>query len=200
MKLFNTEEPSKNHLPYDGTVNYYGVICKEPQLYFEKLLHGIEWKNDQAIIFGRHIETKRKVAWYGDRSFEYSYSNIQKIALPWTEDLIVLKSLVESHSGETFNSCLLNLYHNGSEGMAWHSDGEKDLKKHGAIASLTFGAERKFSFKHKSTKEKIDLFLESGSLLIMKDQTQDHWLHRLPPTKTVHGSRINLTFRTIENM
>lgn len=200
MKLFNNEVPSKNHLPYDGTVNYYGVICDEPQLYFEKLLHGIEWKNDQAIIFGRHIETKRKVAWYGDRSFEYSYSNIQKIALPWTEDLLVLKSLVESRSGETFNSCLLNLYHNGSEGMAWHSDGEKDLKKHGAIASLTFGAERKFSFKHKSTKEKIDLFLENGSLLIMKDQTQDHWLHRLPPTKTVHGSRINLTFRTIENM
>ena len=177
MKLFNTADHSKNLLPYDGCVNYYGIVCDSEKGYFEKLMHGIEWKNDQAVIFGRHIETKRKVAWYGDKRFEYSYSNILKIAQP----------------------CLLNLYHNGSEGMAWHSDGEKDLKKHGVIASLTFGAERKFSFKHKNSKEKIDIFLEDGSLLIMKDQTQDHWLHRLPPTKTIHGARINLTFRTIEN-
>ncbi|WP_185216078.1 alpha-ketoglutarate-dependent dioxygenase AlkB family protein [Sphingobacterium mizutaii] len=198
MKLFNTANPSKNLLPYDGTVYYYGRICDPDKGYYEKLLHGISWKNDQAVIFGRHIETKRKVSWYGDKRFEYSYSNIQKIAEPWTAELLELKEMVERESGETFNSCLLNLYHDGSEGMAWHSDGEKDLKKHGAIASLTFGAERKFSFKHKTSKEKIDLYLEDGSLLIMKDQTQDHWLHRLPPTKTVHGARINLTFRTIE--
>lgn len=86
-------------------------------------------------------------------------------------------------TGETFNSCLLNLYHNGDEGMAWHSDGEKDLKKNGAIGSLSFGAVRKFAFKHKQTKEHVGLTLEHGSLLVMKDETQSHWLHRLPPTK-----------------
>ncbi|TXJ05106.1 MAG: alpha-ketoglutarate-dependent dioxygenase AlkB, partial [Acinetobacter sp.] len=97
----------------------------------------------------------------------------------------------------TFNSCLLNLYHSGEEGMAWHSDGETDLKKNGAIASLSLGAERKFAFKHKQTKEKVELYLEHGSLLVMKDTTQSYWLHRLPPTKKVHGARMNLTFRTI---
>ena len=81
--------------------------------------------------------------------------------------------------------------------MGWHSDGEKDLKKDGAIASVSFGAERKFAFKHKKTREKVDLNLESGSLLIMKGKTQTHWLHRLPPTNKVHSARINLTFRTI---
>ena len=81
--------------------------------------------------------------------------------------------------------------------MAWHSDGEKDLKKNGAIASVSFGAERKFAFKHKGTKERIDLWLEDGSLLIMADETQSHWLHRLPPTKKVETARVNLTFRTI---
>ena len=92
---------------------------------------------------------------------------------------------------------MLNLYHNGNEGMSWHSDGEKDLKKNGAIASLSFGAERKFAFKHKETKQKIDFILEHGSLLVMKDETQSHWLHSLPPTKLVQQPRINLTFRTI---
>jgi len=108
-----------------------------------------------------------------------------------------LKALVEQHTKETYNSCLLNLYHSGEEGMAWHSDGEKDLKKHGAIASLSFGVERKFALKHKQSKEVIALPLKPGSLLVMKGETQEHWLHRLPPTKLVKEARINLTFRTI---
>ena len=111
--------------------------------------------------------------------------------------MLELKELVEQKTNETFNSCLLNLYHTGEEGMAWHSDGEKDLKKNGAIASLSFGAERKFAFKHKTSKETVSLVLEHGSLLIMKDQTQTNWLHRLPPTKRIFTPRVNLTFRTI---
>lgn len=118
--------------------------------------------------------------------------------MPWTRELLELKKLCEQESGETYNSCLLNLYHSGDEGMAWHSDGEKDLKRHGAIASLSLGAERRFAFKHKSTKQKVDVFLEKGSLLVMKGRTQEHWLHRLPPTKKVSSPRINLTFRTID--
>ncbi|MCR8666544.1 alpha-ketoglutarate-dependent dioxygenase AlkB [Aestuariibaculum sp. M13] len=200
MNLFEPEiDPLKNWLPYDGTVNYYGKLFnkKEADFYFNNLLNEIEWRNDEAIIFGKLIITKRKVAWYGEKTFSYTYSNTTKHALPWTKSLLDLKNLIEQKTGETFNSCLLNLYHDGSEGMAWHSDGEKDLKKNGAIASLSFGAERKFAFKHKDTKEKVELALEHGSLLIMKDETQTHWLHRLPPTKLIKTPRVNLTFRTI---
>jgi len=91
----------------------------------------------------------------------------------------------------------LNLYHDGDEGMAWHSDDEKTLAKNAAIASFSFGAERKFSFKHKHTKETVSLVLENGSLLVMKGATQTNWLHRLPPTKKIQEPRVNLTFRTI---
>ncbi len=200
MNLFKTEIKSNlNLLPKDGIVIYYGKIFSEElaNLYFENLMNQIEWKNDQAIIFGKQITTKRKVAWYGEKEFEYTYSNITKKALPWTKELLELKSFTEKIIGDTFNSCLLNLYHTGEEGMAWHSDGEKDLKKNGAIGSLSFGAERKFAFKHKVSSEKVSLNLENGSLLVMKDTTQTNWLHRLPPTKTVSEPRINLTFRTI---
>lgn len=201
MNLLNNEIDSlKNLLPKDGIVNYYGKLLtnQEANRYFDCLLNTIEWKNDQAIIYGKLIITKRKVAWYGDTDFEYTYSNITKRALPWTTELFELKSIAEKKTGEKFNSCLLNLYHNGDEGMAWHSDAEKDLKKNGAIGSLSFGAERKFAFKHKQTKETVFLVLEHGSLLVMKDITQTNWLHRLPPTKLVTKPRINLTFRTIE--
>ena len=200
MDLFDQEAiPSENLLPKDGIVHYHGSVMKlvDANNYYQYLLAEIEWKNDEAIMFGKRIITKRKVAWYGDTDFEYRYSNITKRALPWTPELLTLKLLVEKETGETFNSCLLNLYHSGEEGMAWHSDAEKDLKKDGAIGSLSLGAVRKFSFKHKQTGETVSMLLEHGSLLVMKGTTQTHWLHRLPPTKRINTPRINLTFRTI---
>jgi len=201
MDLFNNEiESLTNLLPKDGIVVYYkNLLTKnEANQYFDCLLNTIEWKNDQAFIYGKLIITKRKVAWYGDADFEYTYSKTTKRALPWTTELIELKKIAEELTGEKFNSCLLNLYHNGDEGMTWHSDAEKVLKKNGAIASLSLGAERKFSFKHKETKETLSLILENGSLLMMKGSTQTYWLHRLPPTKLISTPRINLTFRSID--
>jgi len=198
-----TDEPI-NILPADGEVNYYGEIMplSDSDFYYERLLNTIAWRCDQAVVFGKLIETKRKIAWYADtidgKPYSYTYSGVTKQSLPFTEELYILKQLVEQHTGESYNSCLINLYHSGEEGMAWHSDGEKDLKENGAIASLTFGAERKFAFKHKLTKEVVALQLKAGSLLVMKGTTQKHWLHRLPPTKKVFEPRINLTFRTIE--
>jgi len=200
MDLFErvTGQP-ENLLPRQGMVHYYGPIMslREADQYFESLYSDIDWKNDEAIILGQKIITKRKVAWYGDSPFEYTYSGTTKRALFWTEELIKLKEIVEQKTDQTYNSCLLNLYHNGGEGMAWHSDGEKDLKKNGAIGSLSFGAERKFSFKNKETKETISQVLEKGSLLVMSGVTQTYWTHRLPPTRSINTPRINLTFRSI---
>lgn len=200
MDLFrqSIDQPN-NLLPQDGEVKYYGALMSLPEAddYFNRLFETIEWKNDEALIYGKRIVTKRKVAWYADQPYEYTYSKTTKRALPWTDDLLQLKTQVEERTGENFNSCLLNLYHDGSEGMAWHSDGEKDLKKNGAIGSISLGAERKFSFKHKASKETVSLVLEHGSLLVMQGTTQTYWQHRLPPTKKVTQPRINLTFRSI---
>ncbi|TWX68759.1 alpha-ketoglutarate-dependent dioxygenase AlkB [Colwellia demingiae] len=205
MDLFSSllDEPI-NILPKDGVVNYYGEIMplSDSSYYFERLFNTIAWRHDQALVFGKIIETKRKVAWCADtidgKPFAYSYSGVTRYSIPFTEELLLLKNLVEQQSNESYNSCLLNLYHSGEEGMAWHSDGEADLKEQGAIASLSFGAERKFAFKHKFSKEVVALQLKPGSLLVMKGITQQHWLHRLPPTKKVSEPRINLTFRTID--
>ena len=198
MDLFSQSiQENHNLLPYDGTVNYFGQVFDLPLAdhYYEVLMHSIEWKNDEAFVMGKHIITKRKVAWYGDESYPYTYSNTTKVALPWTTALLELKKVVEEKTDSIYNSCLLNLYNNGSEGMAYHSDDEKTLAKHSPIASLSFGAERRFLFKHKQTKETITTHLSHGSLLVMKDETQVNWLHRLPTTTKILKPRINLTFR-----
>lgn len=200
MDLFNRDMCS-DLLPYDGTVIYYGRVFSagEADNYLELLLKSIQWKRDEAVIYGKHYVTDREVAWYGEREFSYTYSGVTKTALPWTEELLKLKGRSEEISGATYNSCLLNLYHHGGETMAWHSDGEKMLLKNGAIASLSLGAERKFAFKHKRTKETVSIILEHGSLLVMKDATQQNWLHRLPPAAKIRSPRVNLTFRTISD-
>ncbi len=200
MDLFNPE-PVVNLLPFDGVVNYFGRIIEpkgNAQL-LDTLLHSIEWKNDEAVIFGKHIITKRNVAWYGDKDFAYTYSNTTKQALSWTAELLQLKAIAEKLSDCQFNSCLLNLYHDGDEGMSWHSDNERSLGRDTAIASISFGAERKFMFKHKKTKQTVSVILENGSLLLMKGTTQTNWLHSLPKTTRVTTPRINLTFRSFIN-
>jgi alkylated DNA repair dioxygenase AlkB len=199
MDLFSDNQIT-NLLPYDGTVLYYGCVMSQADAnqYFNELYNNIEWRHDEAIVFGKHIITNRKVAWYGNKEYDYTYSNTTKKALPWTTELLKLKKLVEEKTQETYNSCLLNLYNNGEEGMAWHSDSEKMLQKNGAIASLSLGAERKFAFKHKKSNNTTSIVLEHGALLVMKDDTQTHWLHRLPPSIHIKRPRINLTFRTIE--
>ncbi len=199
MTTFN-EYRISNILNTDGTVNYYGKILlssEEANRYFDLLMQNTQWEKDEVIIFGKRITTKRKVAWYGDSEYLYTYSNTTKRALAWTKELSELKQIVEEYAEIKFNSCLLNLYHNGNEGMGWHSDDEESLGKNNTIASLSFGAERKFSFKHKQTKQIVSLVLEDGSLLIMKDATQSNWLHSLPKSKNITQPRINLTFRTI---
>jgi len=202
MDLFNQSGTARsNLLPEGGIVEYYGPIFirSKADEYLNQLLSDIAWRHDEVVIFGKRVVTKRKVAWYADQAFSYTYSKTTKTALEWPEVLIKLKQHVEEASGETFNSCLANLYNDGDEGMSWHSDAEKDLVKNGAIGSMSFGAERKFALKHKETRVAVSQILEHGSLLIMKGTTQTHWLHSLPKTKTVALPRVNLTFRKIRD-
>ncbi len=201
MKLHKTSNLnlffSENLLPFDGVAEYFPnfISLASSSFYFQKLESNINWQHDVVKLFGKEITTNRKTAWYGSKSFEYTYSNKTKIAIPWNKELIDLKTIIEKKCQEEFNSCLLNLYHNGNEGMALHSDDEKTILPNSTIASLSIGAERRFLFKHKHTQQKIELNLQNGSLLLMKENTQNYWWHSLPKSAKIKSPRINLTFR-----
>lgn len=182
-----------------GTVLYFGQIlsAEESDFYFSQLLNLVSWKNEELTMFGKHIILRRKVAWYGDEPFAYSYSKTTKTALPWFPELHELKIKCEQTTQITFNSCLLNLYPSGIDYMGWHSDDEKSLQNPNHIASLSLGAARPFRFKNKISGEKISVVLQNGDLLLMKHPNQTHWLHSLPASKRVVEPRINLTFRNM---
>lgn len=198
MDLFNSD-PYPNLLPHEGVTRYFGRVMDAEKAghYFERLFNTLDWRQDEVVIAGKRMITKRKVAWYGEKPFAYTYSQVTKYALSWTPEMKELKEMAETVTGFTYNSCLVNLYHNGDEGVTWHSDAEKSLGPEPRIASISLGAERKFVLKHKVTKERVEVFLENGSVLVMAGLSQAKWVHSLPKTKKVIRPRISLTFRTI---
>lgn len=199
IDLFHQDTSIANLLPFDGEVYYFGKIVNkiESSRFFDILFASIQWQQDEIRIAGKTIITKRKVAWYASKPYTYVYSGSAKTASIWTPELLELKTIAEMHCNTSYNSCLLNLYHSGQEGVTWHSDNESSIQNTSSIASFSFGAERQFVFKHKLSKEKVACVLENGSLLNMTGCTQKNWLHSLPKTKKVTTPRINLTFRTM---
>lgn len=196
-ELFQNEYPVERLTINPSLVDYGPIFeAQEAAEIFARLLDEIPWKHDTAFIYGKHIVTKRKVAWFADSDFDYNYSNTTRKSSSWTPLLIELKSRVNSACGYDYNSVLLNLYSDGSEGMSWHSDDEKGLGNKPNIASLSFGAIRRFDIRHKQTGETIHIPLDPGRLIVMKDQSQSHWKHQVPKQLRIKKPRINLTFRT----
>jgi alkylated DNA repair dioxygenase AlkB len=188
-----------NLLPKDGCVNYHPDFLRTTNStkLMDQLQQSIQWDADQLMMYGKLVITRRKVAWIGDPNCAYTYSGVKKSPQPWTSELLAIKNQMEELAQSEFNSCLLNFYHDGADGMGWHSDDEKELDAKSPIASLSLGATRKLTFRHKQDKSTASLFLEHGSALIMHAPTQQFWQHALLKTKTIHTPRINLTFRKI---
>lgn len=157
----------------------------------------INWQQDQLTMYGKQVNIPRLQAWYGNPEHEYTYSGLTLTPLLLTPTLITLKEKVEGFINFSFNSLLANLYRNGNDSVSWHSDDEPELGRMPTIASLSFGDTRNFQLKHKTTGDKLNIDLTSGSLLLMAGPTQHFWSHCVPKTKRVKSPRINLTFRQI---
>lgn len=166
--------------------------------YFNVLLEEINWKQESMHIYGKTLAFPRLTAWYGDNDKPYSFSGITLNPESWIPSLLEIKQQIEIKALVTFNSVLLNRYRNGNDSISWHTDAEKELGKNPVIASVNFGATRKFQLRHNTTKERIELNLSHGSLLIMQGELQHFWQHQVPKTKQEIKERINLTFRTIK--
>lgn len=166
--------------------------------YLKTFIETIQWKQESMNMYGKQIPFPRLTSWYGDSDKPYSFSGITLQPHPWSKELLEIKKRIEPKAEVEFNSVLLNRYRSGNDSISWHTDAEKELGKNPIIASLNFGAERKFQLKHIQTNERIDIVLKHGSLLIMKGELQHFWKHQVPKTKKEVSERINLTFRVIK--
>ena len=192
--------PTDNLLPYDGKVNDLGIVIDYPSALYYALLTTLPWQSDIVTLFGKTHVTTRQIVWMGDSTASYQYSGHRRQAIEWTDSVFHVKHHIERQLlkigiNTHFNSCLLNYYPSGDDGMGYHADDEKELGNQPVIASLSLGATRKFVLKHKKTQDKVELYLESGQLIVMHGETQKCWKHTVTKTKTVLEGRISLTFR-----
>lgn len=166
--------------------------------FLKAFIEGIEWNQESMNMYGKQVLFPRLTAWYGENDKPYSFSGITLQPKPWSKELLEIKKDIEPLSKVVFNSVLLNRYRDGKDSISWHTDAEKELGENPVIASVNFGAERVFQLRHMETKEKIEIVLKHGSLLIMQGELQHYWQHQVPKTKKVNSERINLTFRMIK--
>lgn len=201
LNLF--EEPKDHSKPVQIKNGEYIYIPdfysgNKADTYLNALMDGIEWKQESMNMYGKTIPFPRLTSWYGESDKPYSFSGITLNPHPWSKELLEIKKDIEPLSNVEFNSVLLNRYRDGNDSISWHTDAENELGQNPVIASVNFGAERTFQLRHKETKERIDIVLKHGSLLIMLGELQHFWQHQVPKTKKVKTERINLTFRVIK--
>jgi alkylated DNA repair dioxygenase AlkB len=185
----------------DAEVYYLDDLAlgRERDEILQQLIANTEWRQDSIVVWGKMYQQPRLLAWYGDSGSEYTYSGITLSPMPWTELLLDMKKRVESVTRESFNSVLLNYYRDNRDSMGFHSDDEPELGEEPVIASVSLGEERTLVLKHKIDKlaKPVRLRLASGSLLLMKGDTQRCWKHGIAKETRRCGARVNLTFRHI---
>lgn len=186
-------------VPDADLVFWRSIGCDDDGRILRSLIRDTRWRQEHVTLWGRTSPQPRLVAFYGDDALAYAYSGVTLQALPWTPDLLGLKSRVEARCGHAFNTVLLNYYRDQRDSMGFHSDDEPELGPRPVIASLSLGEERQFVLRHRHRDDiaAVRLGLPSGSLLLMKGATQANWKHGVPRTTRACGPRINLTFRTI---
>jgi len=168
---------------------------------FATLRDAIAWETHRIKLFGREIDSPRLSCWIGDPDAAYTYSRTRFEPHPWPDALAPIRTRLRNEVGVDFNSVLANFYRHGRDAMGWHSDSEPELGAQPVIASLSLGAARRFVLKdRRDLARKLALELPSGSVLLMRGDTQRHYRHALPRSTKPVGARINLTFRRIETV
>lgn len=195
--LFPTD--SLEVLPFDGSAQLFPQFfnTSTAQEHFSALINEVPWEEHQLVLFGKKVSEPRRSAWIADNDIHYVYSGVERPAHIWTPTLTSIREAITRGTGQRFNSVLANLYRDGNDAMGWHSDDEPCNGPEPVIASVSFGAERRFDFRHRTSKEKASVVLPHGSLLLMSGLSQHCWQHSIARSKKVTSPRINLTFRFV---
>jgi alkylated DNA repair dioxygenase AlkB len=178
----------------NGNVTYFPDVFHPSQDYFHQLKNACSWQSEEVRVYGKWHKLRRQSAWYGTAN--YRYAGQIKTAQPWLPVLLEIKAQIEELTQDSYQGVLLNYYPDGLAGMGWHTDDERDLVANAAIASVSFGATRRFDLRHQDG-EKLSINLADGSVLIMAGELQQYWKHQVPVQRKIQDPRINLTFRVM---
>jgi len=186
----------------DGQLRLYPsfIASDESSSALTQIIESTPWRQDDIVIAGQRLPIPRLQCWMGEPEAVYAYSGIELAPVNWSSPVSELRNRLLACTELSFNSVLINYYRDGRDSVAWHADDEPELGPRPIIASISLGAERPFVLRHKRSGERHKLILPHGSLLLMLENTQQHWQHQLPKVSRLDQARINLTFRQLQTI
>jgi len=198
LSLFD-ESATGATLPRDMLDYLPGIFSpEESRAYLEAFIRETPWVQRIVQLYGREVVTPRLTAFYADPAVLSSRSDQEKNPLPWTPDLLTIKTRIDHLAGVDFNAVLLNYYRDGNDSVAWHTDNDSIPGRNRIVASVSFGQARRFDIRKASDHaQKFSVELASGSYLLMHGDFQDHWEHRIAKSTRPLQARVNLTFRRL---
>jgi len=202
MQLFSQQHIALPLTPsLDGELMFWPdwMAADQADACLASAITSIPWQSDSITIAGKSIPIPRLHRWYSEPAARYEWSGIQMTANPFPHWLDQLRLQVQRQTGYEFNSALANYYRSGMDSVDWHADDEAILGAAPVVASISLGVERQFQLRHRDTRARFDLNLPHGSLLMMGPGIQQYWQHRIPKVKNLEESRVNFTFRLIQN-
>src|SRR5436853_7662876 len=162
----------------------------ESAAHLATLLAELDWQEQRFTIYGRTMPMPRLIAMYGPVG--YRYSGVVHPPRPLPPRLDAIRRRVEELTQRRFNSVLANLYRDGRDSVGWHRDSDYAHGGQPDIASVSFGASRRFELSDRAGARAAE-DLASGSLLLITSDAVSRWWHRVPKTGRPVGPRVNLT-------
>jgi alkylated DNA repair dioxygenase AlkB len=152
--------------------------------WLDALRGGVAWQSERRRMYDRDVDVPRLVARY----------RLDDPDLP--APLADAAARASQATGTRFNSAGLNFYRDGRDSVAPHNDHLYEIVAEHPIALISLGATRLMTIRSKKVPRRIlDLDLENGSLLVMSYETQLHYDHGVPKTKTPADARISIALR-----
>lgn len=179
--------------PWPDCVEYRPGWVSDPVSLFDQLVTDVPWEQREITLFGRTVPTPRLTCWMGPHA--YTYSGVRNEPRSMIEPVRALAEALQRETGTVLDSCLANLYRDGSDSMGFHADDEPELGSEPTIVSVSLGARRRFVLRQKAAGQRWVWELGEGDVLIMSKESQRDYRHAVPKTSRPVGPRMNLTFR-----
>ena len=112
-----------------------------------------------------------------------------------------VRGIDEANRGERLRERSLGLEREDAlRKILLRADDEAELGARPFIVSVSLGASRRFQMRRRDDRStRRDLWLHHGDLLVMADETQSAWLHRVPRERGAVDERVSLTLRHVES-
>lgn len=185
----------------------YGFTLDEIKDSYQKLSE-LPWMVQQIEVAGKYYMPKRETLGFADKCSENLLTHRSFYGLEYSEffnylrsklQSIIMNNISEIEQTPEMNYTWGNRYRNGEDKVGKHKDNEKWHSEIDPIISVSFGDYRHFDIYDDYKRiERVDLGF--GDILLMMPGFQKLYYHAVPTQKSVTDTRINLTFRTINQV